>query len=459
MAPPTWWARSVGSSPPALTRRTALERILAMCGIVVAAGLRLPNARAQEPDEDDADLRTEARRSLDMQKQFGWSFGASAEPLTFDGATTQPFDRRALARMPDDLRPARPRHAPFYIPTLFQAPSALPRAVAAGDAPPVVPLERALVPIFTPAMAVTYLRGQALASLFRNAYTQAAVIVDLPGPEAVAFAAGAADVLDPVFLFDNWPHPRGVVPAHLTLAAAAYYEPLFARHAAPPGAPPMFVLDRNRLAPYTDDDLEFDNRYVARVPSAAVLRSIDVTRVLYVTPPGADLLELDDLNDDFVHYAAAGIDVRLVAADAFGPDPAFLSLESFAYADPGGAPSLVVRSAPQSRRDGEERRRYYYGARVSTHAFFWIDYPWIKPAPHGGRMPTAPSFPRPGAHYAPVPRVTPHSSGMLGGPGAPPHTEAFGAVKVVVFARTGAVLGAAASRSGTWGRASGSHAS
>src|SRR5271170_5569626 len=74
----------------------------------------------------------------------------------------------------------------------------------------------------------------------------AMVVVDLPGPEAVAFAAGAASAFDPVFALDNWPHPRGVVPAHQTLAAAAYCQPLFARRASGSAAPrwPLLVLDR-----------------------------------------------------------------------------------------------------------------------------------------------------------------------------------------------------------------------
>ena len=62
-------------------------------------------------------------------------------------------------------------------------------------------------------MEVAYRRGKALASLFKGNAAAAMVVVDLAGPEAVAFAAGAASAFDPVFAFDNWPHPRGVVPS------------------------------------------------------------------------------------------------------------------------------------------------------------------------------------------------------------------------------------------------------
>jgi hypothetical protein len=427
-----------------------LQGILAAGGVLAGLSARPPEALAQGAPDPDAppEVHTETRRALDMQRQYGWSFGAAMESLTFDGATTQPFDRTALVRMPEDLRPARLRHAPFYVPTLFQSPSALPRAVPAGDAAPIVPLMSALNPIFTPAMHLAYRRGQALASLFRYVYTQAAVVVDLPGPEAVAFAAGAADVLDPVFLFDNWPHPRGVVPAHLTLAAAAYFQPLFARHAAPAGAPPLFVLDRNRLAPYADDDAQFDNRYVARLPRAAALRGMDVSRVLYVTPTSADIVELDDLNEDFVLYASSGIDVKIVAADAFNPDPDALGSLSGAYYDtssPYGAP-----------RQEDERRRCYYGGSLSSHWFFWFDYPWVKPVPHmAGYPPRMPAHARPGAHYNPAARITPHCPrSMMGSPpSSMPCPRGFGDVRVVVSSRTGMILGAAASRSGSWNRA------
>ena len=113
-------------------------------------------------------------------------------------------------------------------------------------------------------------------------------------------------MLDPVFLFDNWPHPHAVVPAHQTLAAAAYYQPLFAkaRVERKVGAPAMLVLDRHRLNPYTDEATQFDNRHLARVPSAEALSGLGVKKVLYLGMPAK---ESDDLVDDFLGYVAAGI--------------------------------------------------------------------------------------------------------------------------------------------------------
>jgi hypothetical protein len=440
-----WWQKSLGAAPSAsVTRRAALQGILAAGGVIAGLAASPPEAEAQE-----VEVRTETHRLIEMQRVYGWSFGAAMESLTFDGAALQPFDRTALSRLADDLRPGRLRHLPFYVPTLFQSPTALPRAVPAGDAAPIVPLRDALRPIFTPAMDLAYRRGQAVASLFRNVYAQTALVVDLPGPEAVAFAAGAAEVLDPIFLFDNWPHPRGVVPSHLTLAAAAYFQPLFARHATPPGAAPMFVLDRNRLAPYTDDDTEFDNRYVARVPSAPVLRSMDVLHVLYVTPTSADLIELDDLNEDFTAYAAGGIDVKILSADELGPDPAVWS-EPTDLEGGGGLPYVALP------RD-DERRRCWYGFSMATHFWFWNDYGWVRGAPHPPQVtPRAPAMQRSGPHYRPMHRVSAFSMGQEHAAGLKPVPPQFGHVRVVVAARTGVLLGAAASRSGSWGRTSSS---
>ena len=137
----------------------------------------------------------------------------------------------------------------------------------------------------------------------------------------MAFAAAASSRFDPVFLFDNWPHPHGVVPAHLTLAAAAYYQlhvrQGFAASNAEQAGPsaPMFVLDRQRLATYTDSATQFDNRWVARMPGVQALRTLGIKKLLYVGPVGTTH-ELDDLNDDFVTDHTAGISISLMDVTA-----------------------------------------------------------------------------------------------------------------------------------------------
>jgi hypothetical protein len=124
-------------------------------------------------------------------------------------------------------------------------------------------------------------------------------------------------------MFDNWPHPRGVVPSHETLAAVLYYWPTFrdAARSRPEGAPPLFVLDSNRLNGYRDEAAQFDNRYIARIPHAGELAALGVRRVVYVRPEQAEHRELDDLNAMFVAYQNAAIELRFWSLGAQNSEP------------------------------------------------------------------------------------------------------------------------------------------
>src|SRR5262249_22489847 len=139
----------------------------------------------------------------------------------------------------------------------------------------------------------------------------------------VAVAAALAPCFDPVFVFGNWPHPQGVVPAHLTLSASLYFLPSFERARArrPVESPPVFVLDRQRLAPYTDNAGQLDNRYLAGLPAREPLAAAGVRHILYVTPDESVFLESDDLNDDLVAADAGGINVRMLALSDFAEAP------------------------------------------------------------------------------------------------------------------------------------------
>lgn len=427
-----WWHKGLADAPKDASRRNA---ILAALGAVGLVGVAAAIAVAADGCSDD-ETAVQRKRALDMQRTFGWSFGAAQESVTFDGESKKPFDRAALARMSTDLRPADEGARAYYVPALFESPSAVPTLVAEGDPASITPLGNVLRPIFTPAMDRAYRSGKALASLLLAARTDSglgrdiAVIVDLDGPESVAFAAGAAEAFDPVFTFDNWPHPRGVVKAHLTLAAAAYYQPLFARSYLGPRAT-MFVLDRQRLSPYSDDATQFDNRHVARLPSADALLDRGVRHVLVVVPTERDTTESDDLNDDFVAFRSRRLSVGLMAANVFAADPA--------------------ESKPAN--ETEDWPPYYYGGRAASHGWFWNDYPWGLPP---GPAPVEPSAPRPGKLYVPTQRATPFSSGSASS-GVSPIPDGFGTVPVVVALGTGVILGAALSRSGSWNRASGGY--
>ena len=303
-----WWQDSVVDP---VGRRAVILGVLAAGGVLLTGGIVVEACRANATED-------KRQGALALQRQYGWSFGAATEDLVFNGVSTEPFDRARLAQMTAEMAPRSAAHKRFYVQTLFESPTALPKATAQGDTATITPLQTALKPIHTVGMADAFAVGKALADAIA-AMQDAAVIVDLDGHEAVAFAAGAAQRLDPVFLFDNWPHPHGVVPAHMTLAAAAYYQPLFARaqQSAAPDAPAMFVLDAQRLAPYRDDATQFDNRWVARMPSPAALGSLRVSRILYVVPANrTPMRELDDLNDDFVADAAAKIAILMLPLPA-----------------------------------------------------------------------------------------------------------------------------------------------
>jgi len=414
-----WWHEGLHHADP-VGRRTALKALLVGGGLLTVGVLV-----AKASGCSSSDYSTVPKSSLEMQQQFGWNFGAATETVTFDGTTVQPFQPELVARLATDLAPVRVDLHPYFVPTLLQSLVSTPAAMLPEDPNPFLPLRDTVRPIRTPAMDLAYLRGGSLASLFARGVPGVAVVVDLPGPESIAFAAGAAGLFDPVFAIDNWPHPHGIVAAHLALAAALFYQPLFAKAAAerasaPGSAPPMFILDRDRLTTYTDDGSHFDNRHLARLPSAGNLRQLGIQRVLYVAPLDTSVPELDDLNDVFHAASVNGLTVKMVGASAFGPDT----------------------TAPTSSA-------YYYGHSAATHEAFWVDYPWISPIPALFHPPDVSML---GRDYVPVARATAFSGGVGTAKTRPP---SFGMVPVIVAAGTGAILGAVMNRSGSWNRSSG----
>jgi hypothetical protein len=449
-----WWHAALADRDAQIARRDAIRNILIVGGVLAGFGALLAlcgraassSSSSSIPSIPD-DAQEQRKHSLDMQKAYGWNFGAIGESLVFDGATTAPFDRAALATLPSDLQPSRSDLLPFYVRTLFEASYAAPASIgtlAPEEAQGFQTLASVMQPLHTPAMDTAFEKGKSLASVFAaladagGAATdaKAAIVVDLVGPEAVAFAAGAADVFDPVFLFDNWPHPRGVVRSHETLAATSYYQPLFAKaRTTSLKKPPLFVVDRRRLSPYTDDATQFDNRYVAKLPvPASALERLGVNHVLYVVPLEVDTgKESDDLNEDFVAYQNGSIEIRPIAADAFrkaDPQPAD-------PVPPGGQPNNV------SDRLLAESNYRYYGASPAAHHSFFAVHPWAKP-PRPATMKPAPTL---AAHYVPQSRATQYSSSS--------RPSSFGTVPVLVALGTGAILGARYSRSGSWNRSTG----
>jgi hypothetical protein len=431
-----WWQESLRLRPDPVGRRTALKALLVVGGSAAAFGLIA--ALALGDDDDHRDITMDA---LDLQKREGWNVG-QPPALRFPRASSVDADGKpdwaaALDALAPEMAPSQSALVPYYVPTLFQALSA-------------PSLRQEMKPEPAPQGGDEVRRGEGIASLFRavDMPTDTAVILDLDGPVSVAVAAGMASAFDPVFVFDNWPHPLGVVPSHETLASVLFYRPLFlrARGARQAPAPPVFVLDRRRLSHYVDDDSQFDNRYVAKLPTPANLRSLAVRHLLYVVPGKSDLRELDDLNDDFVSFADAGIDVKAMALTDLAPPP---------DAAQGGAPGRVA-GAPIA---------HYYGGSPYTHLFFWSTYGWHAPRTvSSGPRPSAgtPALPPPrppvnvsnGAAYKPVLRPTIFSArrtGLGAGVGRQ-KPSGFGVVSVRASKSTGRITGVRTGRSGSFGR-------
>lgn len=134
-------------------------------------------------------------------------------------------------------------------------------------------------------------------------------IVDLPGPASVAVGAWWAEAAQLVCTFDNWPHPKGVLRPEHTLAALLRYATTVdeARRWRPPGAPPVWLCDRDRLTGSPAHPGQFDNRYYlddSILPGPALLRSNGIRRIVYVTT--GEPLRLD-LEEAFIGFRKDGV--------------------------------------------------------------------------------------------------------------------------------------------------------
>jgi len=424
-----WWQESLQrSAPDRISRRNALLALALTLGPAAGGGL-LAWLLSQS---DEVDITMDA---LELQRREGWNVGHAGAALRFPNASAVDIDggagwRDALGRLALELAPAQATLAPFYVPTLLQSPAD----------PGSASLRAALTPLSPAPANRAVLRGGAIRSLFAGEQTpqDVAVILDVQGPTSVAVAAGMAPGFDPVFVLDNWPHPLGVVPSHLTLGAVLYYRPLFMRlRGSRTGrAPPVFVLDRNRLARYTDEETQFDNRYVARLPTPTNLQSLGIRRLLYIAPDQSDMRELDDLNADFVAFRDASIDVKVMPL------------------------SDLMPPAQQAQSHG-----YYYGGHAHTHFLFWQTYGWYSSAPGRPALTQRTASPLPqvsrGAEYRPAPRPTIFSSRTLGGGAGigKQKPSGFGRVSVRTSRSTGSITAVRTGRSGSFGRAGSSGSS
>lgn len=397
-----------------LTRRDAHKLGVGLAAVAALAGC---------DDEKVAELD-----SLDAQKKGGWDVGDTQMTLAFtNGVQSDSKGGTGFKAYKDPkklleaTRPKTDAHKPWEMPTLMQSLEQL-------------SLAQQMKPVSSAATLETYKKARSLGSLVTTVKEpeKTLMIVDLPGPHAVAAAAGMAEWVEPVFYFDNWPHPKGVVKSHETLGSLLYYaveldEQKQKRSDKAPGA---LILDQDRLNPVTNPDTQFDNRYYALPPTVEDLKKAGVERVVYVTLDETTQ-ESDDLNDFAVEYAEAGLEVTAMALSSIKQDP---------------------EHKPEPGKE-DPTGGYYYGGSHATHTHFYTHYPvflWV-PMPMYGWAPAtrvAPP-PRPPA-YKPARRATMFSNRTTGA------ARGVGRVKPTGFGRvstrvdsSGRILG---TRSGSVGR-------
>jgi hypothetical protein len=359
----TWWNVAVENAATKESRRTVLKWLAVSGGVLAAFGIIAASVESESENGE-----SQLQPALDMQRDYGWRFGATDEYLVLDANDLVRVSATDVSALSTVLAPKNPKLAPYALRTLLESPEARPRKVLAEPeeavfVPLLEALKRPVVPVTSTytASAQRYLAAlggpgsgvvpsapssspgaggvfgapppaaPAAPAPPANSEPSAvrgdrpplreALVVDLPGGATVRFAAGLASMFEPVLLFDNWPHPRGIVPSHDALIAMLSLVEVFkeAKAKRADDAPPMFLLGSERLAPYTEGAEQFDNRYVAKLPDVASLQALGITRVTYVTLARNSPVEAEDLHEDFVAYAAAGIELRSILASMAEP--------------------------------------------------------------------------------------------------------------------------------------------
>jgi hypothetical protein len=299
-------------------------------------------------------------------------------------------------------------------------------------------------------MREAYERAEALRNLISQTPNpaQTLIISDLPGTQSIALGAAMADTATLVPEFDNWPHPLGVVRSHETLGAMAYYagEVDEKRSKLKENAPAILLLDSNRLNAYTDQDNQFDNRYLAKLPPTDQLKQRGVQQVIYVVKDESQKEELDDINDDLVEWQKQGINVRMLRLSEFKP------VDEPAQTTVAGTTTTTVQ------------RHYYYGGSPWASWWFYNHYGYGYPREvviyrDGRSVP----IPRPNTGqtynpptYRPQSRPTIFSSTRVGGGSGVGRTRPSGFGRTSVrMSSDGHVTGTRSGRSGSYGRSGG----
>lgn len=429
-APAEWFTQHIS--------RRQLGKGLAWTAALGMAGITIYQLAGGDPEV--------AYDSLELQKKEGWNVGSSDKPLTYANHITDTDSRgqRWSALDPNYLisiyQPRSAAWQPFFVPTLLQS-------LAQPS------LNAQVRPIKTEAMLDAYNRAEGLRNLLAQASdaSKTLLVSDLPGPSSVAVGAALADTAQLIPVFDNWPHPMGVVRSHETLGAMIYYahEIEEKRSKLSDNAPAMMLLDSQRLANYTDQDSQFDNRYLAKLPPADQLKQRGIQQVIYLVPDQAQAQELDDINEDLVEWQKNGIETRLLRLSEFQP---YDEPEPTTTGTTGSYSSPVVH------------RHYYYGGSPWMHWWFYSHYGYSRPSAlygyRGGRSiaPPPPTF-RPSLNppsYRPVSRPTIFSAARVGASSGVGRARPSGFGRTSVrMASGGRITGIRTGRSGSYGRSGG----
>lgn len=427
-----------------ISRRTASQRLgkgLAWASALGMAGVSIFKFASDSGDEISFD-------SLELQRKEGWNIGSTEKRLVYTSGSLTARD--SLNRddwfqylNPDRLisiyQPSSATWQPFFVPTLLQS---------LGQNT----LRNQVQPFNSNDMRETYERAAGLKELISQASNnaQTLIISDLPGPSSIALGAALADTNDIIPTFDNWPHPLGVVPAHETLGAMLYYasEIEEQKKKLKADAPAVLLLDNRRLAAYRDEESQFDNRYLAKIPPIDQLKQRGVENILYIVRDEQQREELDDLNDEFVEFEKNNIGVRMLRLSDFKPYE-----EEVQVATSSGTPATV------------RERHYYYGGSPLSHWWFYSHY-WYRPYPtviisRGGQTRTLPrpTSPPPTTMrqptYRPVSRPTIFSSTRVGGASGVGRSRPSGFGRTSVRMSGGRITGTRSGRSGSYGRSGG----
>jgi hypothetical protein len=314
-----WWSESVVAAS-----QQSRRNVLLVAGAVVATSavgtlvFNMAKTRSTTPPPQE-----EQRKALQVQQELGWDFGDPEGTLTIPvkgrGVTPQDYDSLA-----SDLAPVEAELAPFYVRTLFDALNARPTSgsASATEGASHRSLSSVIRSYMTLEMSNAFATGQELARRMHHIQNDVALILELPGPLSVALAAGLSSRFAPVFLFGNWPHPKGTVPAHLTLGAALQYQPqLRAPHTSYENRQPVFVLDQARQTPPTDALNQFDNRYAAPLPSPEAMLRLGIKHLVCVVESTARAQSQGELSELLRAMTAAGISVQFTSFSAFHRNP------------------------------------------------------------------------------------------------------------------------------------------